>query len=98
MEKVIVLYGLPDDPEHFRTYYKEKHIPLVEQMPFLIEYSYSFDVQTSDGMIFCLFEATFSSRDQFLQSMSSECGVRASEDTKNYTSGHISIINYSLPG
>jgi uncharacterized protein (TIGR02118 family) len=96
MEKVIVLYGLPKDPDHFRRYYEESHLPIVKQMPFLIDYRYSFDVDSTAKDVFCVFEATFPDRAHFEQSMNSEAGVKASEDTANYATGGLSIVNFSV--
>ena len=31
MHKMIVLYPKPDDPEHFKKYYRETHIPLAKK-------------------------------------------------------------------
>lgn len=33
MHKMIVLYPKPDDPEHFKKYYRETHIPLAKKFP-----------------------------------------------------------------
>lgn len=96
MEKVIVIYGMPDDPEHFRKYYVERHVPLVERMPFLIDYRYSFDVQSSDSAAFCIFEASFPDREKFLESMESEAGKEAAADTQNYASGGLTIVHYAI--
>ena len=33
MHCLTVIYPRPDDPEHFKKYYKETHIPLAKQLP-----------------------------------------------------------------
>jgi uncharacterized protein (TIGR02118 family) len=33
MHKLVVLYPKPDDPEQFKTYYRDTHVPLVKKIP-----------------------------------------------------------------
>ena len=32
MYRMTILYGMPEDPEHFRTYHRDTHIPLARRM------------------------------------------------------------------
>jgi len=61
MHKLVVLYPPPADPEAFRTYYTETHLPLAAKLPGLRAYRYAFDVGSpaGDSPYFCIFEADF---------------------------------------
>jgi len=45
VHKLIVLYGHPKDPAHFRRYYVETHLPLAARLPGLKGSRYSFAVE-----------------------------------------------------
>jgi uncharacterized protein (TIGR02118 family) len=49
MHKLVVLYPKPADPDHFRDYYVNNHLPLVARMPGLLAWRYSFDVAATQG-------------------------------------------------
>jgi hypothetical protein len=61
MHRLLVLYPPPSDPDHFRSYYKDTHLPLVTKFPGLRGCRYSFDVAAGEGEspYFCVFEADF---------------------------------------
>ena len=65
MHKLVVLYSMPADPDHFRDYYVTNHIPLVTLMPGLLACRYSFDVAATQGdaPYFAIFEADFADAD-----------------------------------
>src|SRR6185312_12425399 len=42
MHRLLVLYPPPSDPDHFRSYYENTHLPLVAKFPCLRGYRYSF--------------------------------------------------------
>jgi uncharacterized protein (TIGR02118 family) len=49
MHKMVVLYPMPADPDHFRDYYVTNHLPLVRRLPGLLACRYSFDVAATQG-------------------------------------------------
>ena len=61
MHRLLVLYPPPTDPDHFRSYYEDTHLPLAAKLPGLRGYRYSFDVAAGDGEspYYCVFEADF---------------------------------------
>ena len=61
MHRLLVLYPPPSDPDHFRSYYEDTHLPLVAKLPGLRAYRYSFDVAAAEGEspYYCVFEADF---------------------------------------
>ena len=61
MHRLLVLYPPPSDPDHFRSYYEETHLPLAAKLSGLRGYRYSFDVAAGEGEspYYCVFEADF---------------------------------------
>ena len=61
MHRLLVLYPPPSDPDHFRSYYEDTHLPLAAKFPGLRGYRYSFDVAAGEGEspYYCVFEADF---------------------------------------
>ena len=49
MHRLLVLYPPPTDPDHFRNYYEDTHVPLVAKLPGLRGYRYGFDVAAAEG-------------------------------------------------
>ena len=33
MHRVLALYGMPKDSEHFRRYYEQTHVPIARKIP-----------------------------------------------------------------
>lgn len=61
MHCLTVIYPRPDDPEHFKKYYKETHVPLAKQLPGLksCAYAYPAAIGPADNVPFCIFQAWF---------------------------------------
>lgn len=49
MEKLLVLYPTQPNPDAFKAYYVQNHIPLVRKLTGLLAFRYSFDVQSLAG-------------------------------------------------
>jgi len=49
MHRLLVLYPPPSDPDHFRSYYEDTHLPLAAKLPGLRGYRYSVDVAAGEG-------------------------------------------------
>ncbi len=98
MHKVIVLYNAPKDPEHFRSYYLTKHLPLAARMPGLEASRYSFAIQGM-AQYFCIWEGEFADEAAALASMGSEIGAQVAGDVANYADGGFTRLHFSLtPG
>jgi uncharacterized protein (TIGR02118 family) len=84
MHKLMVLYPEPADPDHFRDYYVSKHLPLVERMPGLLAWRYSFEVAATQEPTpyFAVFEAEFADA--------------AAGDVANYATGGAVVIDYPV--
>jgi uncharacterized protein (TIGR02118 family) len=101
MYKMVVLYNTPTDPEHFRSYYEGKHLPLASTLPGLKAWRYSFDTSTlgppgTPAPYFCVFEGEWDSKADFEASVGSEIGGKVGADVPNYASGGATILTYDV--
>ena len=98
MYKIIALYGAPSDPQHFRSYYQSKHMPLAARLPGLKAARYSFDIQGT-APYFCIWEGEFADEAAALAAMGSELGAQVAADVKNYTDGSFLLLHFPMsPG
>src|ERR1044071_9284144 len=99
MHRLLVLYPPPTDPDHFRSYYEDTHIPLAAKMPGLRGYRYGFDVASPSGgesPYFCVFEADFDDAAAYSAAMGSAEGQAALADVSNYATGGVVSLNYEI--
>lgn len=99
MQKFVVLYNQPEDPEHFRSYYESTHIPLASALPGLKAWRYSFDVSSpgqEDPPYFCIFEGEWESAEAMGEALGSEQGQKVGADVGNYASGGATILTYEI--
>jgi 4-carboxymuconolactone decarboxylase len=95
MRKLVVLYGPPTDPEHFRNYYTGTHLPLVARLPGLLAMRHSFDVEGvgAPSPFFCIFEAEFADAPALGAAMASREGQAVTADVANYATGGVTILH-----
>lgn len=100
MHRLLVLYGEPKDPAHFRKYYVETHYPLASKIPGALSSSYSFDVKGLDGgekaPYFGVYEASFASEEAMFQALSSEFGKTVQADVPNYATGGVTLLHFAV--
>ena len=96
MHKLVVMYGPPQDPEHFRSYYTGTHLPLAAQLPGLRAMRHSFSVEGvgAASPYFCIFEGAFDDAGAMGAAMSSEIGRQVAADVSNYATGGVTIVHY----
>lgn len=96
MYKMMVLYNEPADPEHFHTYYVDKHLPLAAKLPGLITQRYSFAVDGPGGesAVFAIWEGEFADARSASQAMQSDIGKQVLADTRNYADGGLQLCQY----
>ena len=97
MFKIVVIYDQPSDPEHFKSYYVEKHLPLAAQLPGILSSTYSFDVQ---GMgphspVFAIWVGEFPDAAAAGAAMASEIGQKVAADAPNYTDGGFTLLQFT---
>lgn len=97
MHKIIVLYGPPSDPSHFRDYYTTTHLPLAAQLPGLVTMRHGFSVEGVGvpSPYFCIWEGEFLDADAMGAAMSSAIGQKVAADTANYATGGVTIVHYA---
>ena len=87
MTKLMVIYSIPENKDHFKKHYQEVHIPLFKKIPGVVRTQYSIAPVTLDGSgrYFCILEAEFESDEALEKALSSEEARLAGEDVANYT-------------
>jgi uncharacterized protein (TIGR02118 family) len=97
MHCLTVVYQRPDDPEHFKKYYKETHIPLAKQLPGLksCAYAYPAAIGPADNVPFCIFQAWFESPEAMGQAMQSDIGKKVGADVPNYSPKGATIFHFA---
>jgi uncharacterized protein (TIGR02118 family) len=99
MHRMLVLYPPPADPEAFRSYYVETHLPLADKIPGLRSRTYGFDLATPDGSespYFAKFEAEFDDEAAFLAGLGSPEGQAAGADLGNFATGGAVLLHYDV--
>ena len=98
MHRLLVLYPPSTDPDHFRSYYEDMHLPLVAKQPGLRAYRYSFDVAAAEGEspYLCVFEADFDDAAALSAAQESTEGQAVRADVPNYATGGVVVLNYEL--
>jgi uncharacterized protein (TIGR02118 family) len=96
MHKVLAMYPQPRDPEHFRRYYRDTHVPLASKMPGLRSSRWSFSIESVDGPspYFCIWEGEFDDAAAMAAAMGSPEGQRVVADIPNYATGGVVILHY----
>jgi uncharacterized protein (TIGR02118 family) len=97
MHKLVVLYPKPADPEHFRDYYVNTHLPLAAKIPGVLAWRYSFEVRAIPGEspYFAVFEADFPDFETFRTGMATPEAAVVAADVPNYASGGSLTLSYS---
>jgi uncharacterized protein (TIGR02118 family) len=98
VHKIVVLYPPQPDPEGFKAYYVNTHIPLARKLPGLLALRYSFGVQGVGGNApyFCVFEAEFRDGAALGAAMGSPEGQAVAADVPNFARNAPTLIHYPL--
>ncbi|MFE6775405.1 EthD family reductase [Streptomyces sp. NPDC057702] len=98
MHRTLVLYSEPTDPDHFRDYYVNHHLPLVRSWPGVLAWRYSFDVAAAEGRApyFAVFEADFADADALAVARASPHGRRLAADVAHYATGGLVVLDYPV--
>lgn len=94
MRKLVVAYPKPADPAQFDSHFRQKHMPLVQKMPGLREFSYGpiTALDGSEGAFFWMFVGTWDSAEAIHAALSSPEGQAAVADIPNYSPGAPTIF------
>ena len=99
MHKIVVLYPQQPDPDAFKAYYLETHIPLARKLPGLQALRYSFDVGTAGPeapAYWCVFEADFADGAALGAAMGSPEGQAVAADVPNFAKVAPTLIHYPV--
>jgi len=85
MAKFIVIYDEPKDKEGFEKYYKEVHIPLVNQMPKIksVSLNHVIKAENTNGNTYLHVEIEYENLEALNESLSSEEGRKVAQDGGN---------------
>ena len=99
MHRLLTLYGPPSDPDDFRTHFEGTHLPLVEKLPGLGDYTYGFDLTAVDGgesQYFCTFAGDFANARALDAALASPAGQAVAADVPNYATGGVVLLRYDV--
>ncbi|GAA5133332.1 EthD family reductase [Pseudonocardia adelaidensis] len=90
MYRMTILYGTPTDPEAFRRYYTETHVPLARKMQGLT----GWNLQWTDGNPDWILVAELYAEDKSAMDavLASPEGVAASKDLDNFVTGGVVFL------
>lgn len=93
MVSLFAIYEKPANESEFLDHYKEIHMPLVKQMPGLLNASWGLVESLShrDPAPYLVAEMRFSDRDSLQAAMRSPSGQKASEDLQQFAPGLVTM-------
>ena len=95
MQKITVLYKHTSDAEKFKTYYKTKHLPLVDKIEGLVKAEIT-NIQGAAGgepsEYYLMAELYFKDEAQMQESMGSPEGQAVADDLSNFATGGVTIM------
>jgi uncharacterized protein (TIGR02118 family) len=85
MLKMIVIYGEPKEKERFEDHYFLKHLPLIKQLPYLVDFSIQRVTNTMNGdkPAYLVTELKYANEEEFNLSYTSAEGRIAQQDTED---------------
>ena len=94
MYRMTILYGTPADPEHFRRYYYDEHIPLARRMRGLTGWNLSWIDQDHDNPgPYILIAELYAPDSQAMQTiLASPEGKAARADLNNFATGTVDFL------
>lgn len=94
MHDVIVMYNHPADPEAFDAHYRSTHIPLVDDLPLLKEFTWGHVHRDEhDSGYYLIARLTYDSAEAAAESMASEAGKKSVEDLANFATKGVTVLN-----
>lgn len=92
MHDVIVLYAHPTSPSDFDEHYQQRHVPLVNQLPKLREFSWG-KIAEEDAPYYLVARLTYASADDAAESLASTRGRESVEDLANFANAGVAVLN-----
>lgn len=95
MKKMMVLYPHPSDKNSFLSYYREKHLPMIHDLPGLVSAAYSVSGEDTSPY-FVFFEAVFETMDALQNAIRSDVGGVLASDVTNFSPAGAVIVTADL--
>jgi uncharacterized protein (TIGR02118 family) len=95
MFTVVVLYGQPNDPAAFDSYYQQTHTPLAQKIPGLKRFEVTKVVGTPDSSpapYYLVATLSFDSPEEAQAAMQSSEGQAAGQDLGNFATGGATFL------
>lgn len=90
MYRMTILYGRPEDPEAFRRYYEQSHIPIARRMTGLTGWNLSW---LDDGGPYLLVAELYAETKTDLDAvLASPEGQAANADLRNFVTGTVDFL------
>jgi len=97
MYRLVNLYPWPDDPEEFKRYFLEVHMPIAEHVPGALRRGYAFAPNIiGDLDCFCVFEADYESEEALKAALATPEAQAAGADVPNYSPKPPRVLLYEL--
>jgi uncharacterized protein (TIGR02118 family) len=96
MHCLTVIYPQPDDTEAFKSYYEDKHLPLVRRLPGLRSMHHAFPEAMGPAQVFCIFQAYFDDAQAFEAAMTSDAGREVAGDVPNYSPKGAQVFHFPV--
>ena len=91
MYDVFATYRTPSNPAAFHSHYKQVHVPLVEKMPLLKEFTWG-RVEDEGSETYLIARMTFQSAAEAEKSFGSPEGQAAADDVRNFAPSGFQLL------
>lgn len=98
MHCLVVEYPAPAEPDRFRQYYEQRHLPLVQDLPGLIRAEVAWPQALAPASVvpFCVFRAVFADAAAMQAALMSETGAELASDVPNYSPRGALMYHHAL--
>lgn len=96
MHCLTVIYPRPDDEVAFKSYYEDRHVPLVAGLPGLRKMHFAYPEPIGPGDVFCIFQAYFDDAAAMGEAMQSETGQQVVADVPNYSPAGAQVVHFFM--
>ncbi|MCW2537188.1 MAG: hypothetical protein JWQ26_2887 [Modestobacter sp.] len=93
MYDVVVLYDRPTDPAAFDEHYRQVHVPLVEAMPLVAEFTWGKVEPTDPAGTYVVARMTYRSAEDAATSLSGPEGQAAVADLATFAQAGVQVLN-----
>ena len=95
MIKLTVLYGHPQDPTAFESYYNSTHLEIADKIPGVERWELTLFTGSPDGgkpAFYRMAELYFPTREQMESSLQSAAGMAALHDLPHFATGGVTVM------